>query len=58
MKSNILCHLSRTLCLFAGGSIDAEQISILYLCLSKDITPEKEGTTFFEFTGINRVFCN
>jgi hypothetical protein len=26
--------------------IDAENNSILYLCLSKDITPEKEGTTF------------
>jgi hypothetical protein len=34
------------LCLFAGGSIDAEKISILYLCQSKDITSEKERTTF------------
>ena len=46
MKSNSSCHLSRTLCRFAGGSIDVENISILYLYLSKDITPEKEGTTF------------
>jgi hypothetical protein len=46
MKSNISCHLSQTLCRFAGGSIDAEKNSILYLYLSKDITPEKEGTTF------------
>jgi hypothetical protein len=46
MKSNISCHLSRPLCLFAGGSIDAEKNSISYLYLSKDISPEKEGTTF------------
>jgi hypothetical protein len=37
------------LCHFAGGSIDAEKIYILYLYLSKDITPEKEGTTFWNW---------
>jgi hypothetical protein len=52
MKSNISCHLSRPLCLFAGGSIDAEKNSISYLYLSKDISPEKEGTTF-----IYIIFC-
>jgi hypothetical protein len=40
-----ILHISRAISLFAGGSIDAENISILYLDLSKDITTEKEGTT-------------
>jgi hypothetical protein len=38
MTSNSLCPLS-----LAGDSIYAENISILYLYLRKDITPENEG---------------
>jgi hypothetical protein len=38
MKSNMLCPLSPT-----GRSIYAEDISILYLYMRKDITPENEG---------------
>jgi hypothetical protein len=42
-------HISRTLSLFAGGSIDAENISILYLDLSKDITTEKKELLFWTY---------
>jgi hypothetical protein len=56
MKSNMSCHLSRTLYLFAGGSIDAEKFSILYLCLSKAITPEKEVIKFTSLLAHGRWF--
>jgi hypothetical protein len=47
LKKVIFHAIYPELCHFAGGSIDAEKIYILYLYLSKDITPEKEGTTFW-----------
>jgi hypothetical protein len=41
-----MSYIPNSLSLFAGGSIDAENISILYLGLSKDITTEKKELLF------------